>query len=533
VRCVLSCVLPLLGPVRNFFAAMNFVVRAIVAVARCPLHEMPANKSDSQTKSVAFVPSRPWDISLVGAASSVAFAAVWWLLMSKSTDTTTSSSARSSKPIDFVPLFDAPFDRLKHFSGAEGVPVYKAVAQVLPLEQTGELMKFIQKFAAEKGWAMYSSEGLTNGYGEAVPITNFTDGDCPMDLAISKDQQHCILRERMDAYIYYVTSGGRQAKQLNRLDLANKFDYFRETLLYGQDRPIDSPILDTMIQNSQFIQNAKAVYGLADSNAATVVPYILFANFLLPGQELAIHTDVPEFRGVSRKNTPCWLLVVMHHSQLFARWRIRIATGVSWWTDISEDTVVQEDPFAGADPFKPISKAFVVYPQGAEHPGKIWDVKFNNGIVLDTDSYFHGVDEVASGGGDSISSMLSEGMKLVFSPSSTPGSENAPWLLMDPREDPANPIELTRYTFEQIRLSISWKSYVFDSAEDQRVWEEKSDELDRAKALEMLRLDCKLNDPHFPEKFNMDLQAADPDILLEFAYYLIQKYIQYPRPDVH
>jgi hypothetical protein len=129
-----------------------------VAVARCPLPEMPANKGSSQKRSVAwaFVPSRPWDISLVGAAS-VAFAAVWWwLLMSKSTDTTTSSSARSSKPIDFVPLFDAPFDRLKHFSGVEGVPVYKAVAQVLPLEQTGELMKFIQKFAAEKGWAMYS-----------------------------------------------------------------------------------------------------------------------------------------------------------------------------------------------------------------------------------------------------------------------------------------------------------------------------------------------------------------------------------------
>ena len=43
----------------------------------------------------------------------------------------------------------------------------------------------------------------------------------------------------------------------------------------------------------------------------------MYANLLLPGQELAVHTDVPEFRGANRKVIPQWLLVVMHHSGLF------------------------------------------------------------------------------------------------------------------------------------------------------------------------------------------------------------------------
>jgi hypothetical protein len=64
-----------------------------------------------------------------------------------------------------------------------------------------------------------------------------------------------------------------------------------------------------------------------------IEPAIVFANLLVPGQELAVHTDVPEFRGANRKIFPQWLLVVMHHSRLFDRFRMPIATGVSWYHD--------------------------------------------------------------------------------------------------------------------------------------------------------------------------------------------------------
>ena len=62
-----------------------------------------------------------------------------------------------------------------------------------------------------------------------------------------------------------------------------------------------------------------------------IVPAIVYANILTPGQELAIHTDVPEFRGADRKRMPQWLLVTMLHSGLFDDYRIPIATCVSWF----------------------------------------------------------------------------------------------------------------------------------------------------------------------------------------------------------
>ena len=36
------------------------------------------------------------------------------------------------------------------------------------------------------------------------------------------------------------------------------------------------------------------------------------------------------FEGCNRNNTPEWLLVVMHHSSMFERWHIPIATSITW-----------------------------------------------------------------------------------------------------------------------------------------------------------------------------------------------------------
>ena len=72
----------------------------------------------------------------------------------------------------------------------------------------------------------------------------------------------------------------------------------------------------------------------ARSTAGPVIePAIVYANMLVAGQELAVHTDVPEFRGANRKLYPQWLMVVMHHSGLFDDYRMPIATAVGWFND--------------------------------------------------------------------------------------------------------------------------------------------------------------------------------------------------------
>ena len=62
-----------------------------------------------------------------------------------------------------------------------------------------------------------------------------------------------------------------------------------------------------------------------------IVPAIAYANILVPGQVLAMHTDVGEFRGANRKVVPQWLIVVMHHSGLFEDHRMPIATMISYF----------------------------------------------------------------------------------------------------------------------------------------------------------------------------------------------------------
>ena len=110
-------------------------------------------------------------------------------------------------------------------------------------------------------------------------------------------------------------------------------------------------------------------------DCAVVVPNIVYANLLLPGQELAVHTDVPEFRGANRKLYPQWLMVVMLHSGLFAPWRRQIATGIAY--------------FGRAQ-----GGALAFYPDGREGAARTLEARHNTAIVLDTDTVFHGVDRV-------------------------------------------------------------------------------------------------------------------------------------------
>src|SRR5204862_1916121 len=71
------------------------------------------------------------------------------------------------------------------------------------------------------------------------------------------------------------------------------------------------------------------------------------------------------------------LLVAMHHSGLFDRWRRHIATGVSWYHNCQ-----------GGE--------FVYYPNGRDRPPRLLPVRRNTAIVLDTDSVFHGIAPLAN-----------------------------------------------------------------------------------------------------------------------------------------
>lgn len=303
-------------------------------------------------------------------------------------------------------------------------------------------------------YGLYSEEALNEGIGEGLP-------------------------QRFDAAFNFVRTGGRFARREEISTLAARTNYFRETYAYGEE--VRAPGIEPFLHHEGIKEAARAVFG-----RPVIEPAIVYANILLPGQELAVHTDVPEFRGANRKILPQWLLVVMHHSGLFARWRMPIATAVSWFHDAR-------------------GGAFAFYPEGAEGPPIAHPARFNTAIVTDTDTVFHGVDRVADDGAPLPP--YAPGMRLH--------AESAGrWVVRRGDE------EIARCRWDEMRFSVSWKGYCFADDDDRRRWHERTDDLGVDFILATLEDDLRAR----------GLLAGERPPQRAFARLLVETYIRFPPP---
>ena len=250
------------------------------------------------------------------------------------------------------------------------------------------------------------------------------------------------LAQRYDAAVNFVRTGGRFGrKDADRGLMAARTNYFRETYAYGDE--VLAPGIESFMTHENMLDAARRLHG-----RDVIEPAIGYANILLPGQELAVHTDVPEFRGANRKVTPEWLLVVMHHSGLFDRWRMPIATGISYFG-------------AGR------GGALAYYPDGAAGPAATYLPRHNTAAMLDTDSTFHGVDRVE--GDDTPLRLLRPGMTLHH-------AADERWELRDANR--AGHTVIATYATDDLRYSVSWKAYCFKDEAERAAWAEHSDDLD-------------------------------------------------------
>ena len=148
-----------------------------------------------------------------------------------------------------------------------------------------------------------------------------------------------------------------------------------------------APGTERFLHHPALVEAARRIHG-----RDIIVPAIAYANLLLPGQELAVHTDVPEFRGADRRRYPQWLMVVMLHSGLFDAWRMPIATGISYFGD------------AGGGELS-------FWRTAQRRPVELIEPRHNMAVVTDTDRAFHGVDRV--GAGDEPAPPVGAGMVMV------------------------------------------------------------------------------------------------------------------------
>jgi hypothetical protein len=244
------------------------------------------------------------------------------------------------------------------------------------------------------------------------------------------------LPQRYDARENFVKSGGRFRRDEDRGLLGARTNYFRETYAYGDERFIDG--VDVLLEAPALLDAARRLHG-----RPVIVPAIVYANILLPGQELAVHTDVPEFRGANRKVVPQWLCVVMLHSGLFDAWRMPIATGIAY--------------FGGGS-----GGELAYYPDGADGAPATYAPVHDTAVMLDTDTVFHGVDRVR--GDERALADLRPGMRLVH-------DRNHTWSVRDGDRVVAT------YDTDELRYSVSWKAYCFGDAAERDAWTTHADDL--------------------------------------------------------
>ncbi len=328
---------------------------------------------------------------------------------------------------------------------------YAAFDPLLAPADARRMVDLCERFGCYK---MYSEEPTFEGIGAGLPA-------------------------RWDAARNFVRTGGRFGRSEPVNVLAARTNYFRETYAYGPEVRIDG--VEPFLRHEGFMAAARELYG-----RPLIEPAIVYANLLVPGQELAVHTDVPEFRGVNRMRHPQWLIVAMHHSGLFEDWRMPIATGVAWFHDCT-----------GGE--------FAFYPSGAAAPPVAHQVRFNTAVLLDTDSVFHGVDRVGSASDEPIAA-LQPGMRLRY-------AGDRRWQIED------GETVVARYRWDELRFSVSWKAYCFADEAERRAWLAHADDLGVERVVDRLVEDLRDRGR---------LGARPPDH--ELVELLIDEYVHFPPP---
>jgi hypothetical protein len=247
------------------------------------------------------------------------------------------------------------------------------------------------------------------------------------------------LAQRQDALTNFLRTGGLAGADEPVSALAVRTSYFREEYAYGNEELIDG--IGPFLNHPAFVEAARAIHG-----RPIVEPAIAYANLMVPGQELAVHTDVPEFRGANRKLIPQWLLVVMQHSGLFTEYRMPIATAIVW-------------PVGTRD-----GGELLYWPEGPDGPAAVHETRPNTAMVLDSDTVFHGVGRVADVAAEALP-RLRPGMTLD-------AADDRTWVVHD-----ADGGDVTRYEWHDLRFSVSWKAYCFTDEHERDVWRDHADDL--------------------------------------------------------
>lgn len=328
---------------------------------------------------------------------------------------------------------------------------YLHIESFLSAKDANDMLRIAESFGS---FGPYSNEASNDGLGEQLP-------------------------QRFDAALNYFSAGiDGHGTEDDEVTAARRTNYFRETYAYGDE--VQAAGIEAFMTRPELSRTARRI-----TARSVIVPAIVYANLLIPGQELAVHTDVPEFRGANRKMLPQWLLVTMLHSRLFDEWRIPIVTCASWFGES-----------AGG--------AFTFYPNGSTAPPRSVSVEHNCAIILDTDRIFHGVERITQS--EPTLPDIDQQTRLHYA-----GDDR--WLLQ------SGDSVLANYLWRDLRYSISWKAYCFNDTDEEALWRDGGDDLSVDFVLD--RLEAELR-----RRGALDGPRPEPT---DFALMMISNFVHYPH----
>lgn len=284
---------------------------------------------------------------------------------------------------------------------------------------------------------------------------------------------------RHDAAMNHLLTGGRFGKLEDPGAVMARINLFRS--VFYEHNEIRVPGMEPLVANDAFAQAAQTLTG-----KAVVRPSMLYANILLPGQELPVHTDTPEYRGLDKWKVPEWFMVVMHHSGLFESHRKHVTAGVAFFTTCR-------------------GGAFAFYPDGPDGPAHTAEPRFNTAVHLDVDGVFHGVDRV--GGPETPAPPVEPGSVLTYV------DADERWHL---RKDGA---DVASYSWDEVRLSVQWKANCYTDDDEESLSTTGRDDLTQESVIDRL-----VKDLH---QHGRIAERPDDDTL---ARLLVDTYVTFPKP---
>lgn len=197
---------------------------------------------------------------------------------------------------------------------------------------------------------------------------------------------------------------------------------------------------EPFFMNDSFIEAAKTSF-----SAEIVQPVAMMTNLNLPMAGLAPHLDLPFFRGAMNREVPAWLLVPMGYSGLFQSWAVPVASAITWFYD-------------------GVGGEFEYWPGGLNLPSRTERPPYFNAAVLADNEYMH--HRVGALGREE--DWLAEDAIPFDARLHLEGDR---WVVRDGGR------RMHEYALPDVRISVLWKAYCFQSAAKAAAFRDHSDDL--------------------------------------------------------